>query len=206
MQVQTSHISIVRSIRQVSLVRDWFRARAGAALPAITSFEPNERAGDALDLLLCGVTADGERIDIHCLKGGERVGVIYDAVLAGRPLRDCLDPAMASAALPIWNACVVARLPVYTIVAVADADGCPVTIEQVLLPYAGSGNTAEFIVASTHACSTEGRFSPRGLMRVKDRAPPHWAVMIDPAAAAVSRPAAAGPGSAAVEQIDMDVI
>ncbi|MEW6644622.1 MAG: PAS domain-containing protein [Pseudomonadota bacterium] len=206
MPFQRSHVSIVRSIRQVSLVRDWFRARSGRALPTIASFEPNERAGDALDLLLCEVVRDGDSIDFRCLHAGERIGAIYDASMAGRPMRECLDPAMADAAMPIWKACVATRMPVYVIIPVVDIAGSPVTIELVLLPYAKSGDTADFIVVSLHACSTEGRFSPTGLMRVKDRAPPHWAVVIDPAATAASRPMPIEAGADATEQVVMDAI
>ncbi|MGO4711973.1 PAS domain-containing protein [Bradyrhizobium sp. 2TAF24] len=203
MQFQRSHISIVRSIRQVSLVRDWFRARSGRAVPTIASFEPNERAGDALDLLLCEVVRSGDGVDFRCLKAGERVGAIYDAAMTGRTIRDCLDPAMAEVAMPIWKACVAAELPIFAIVPVSDMDGCPVTIELLLLPYAGSADRPDFIVVSLHACSTERRFSLAGLMRVRDRAPPHWAVVIDPAATAAPRPAEL---EVAAEQIVMDVI
>lgn len=206
MQFQRSHVSIVRSIRQVSLVRDWFRARSGRTVPTITSFAPNERAGDALDLMLCEVVRKGDGVDFRCLHAGERVGAIYDVAMAGRSVHDCLDPAMAEAAMPIWKVCVAAKLPVFVIVPVADTEGCPVTIELVLLPYAGSADTPDFIVASLHACSTEGRFSLAGLMRVRDRAPPHWAVVIDPAATAVSRPAQLDAVADPAEQIVMDAI
>jgi len=50
MQFQKVHVSIVRSIRHVSLVRDWHRARGTRDLPEFSDFVPNERAGDSADL------------------------------------------------------------------------------------------------------------------------------------------------------------
>lgn len=183
MQFQRSHVSIVRSIRQVSLVRDWLRARAGRDLPGIATFEPNERAGDALDLSLFKVARREGTIDYICLHAGERVRAVHDATMWGRSLHECLDATMAAAATPIWNACVATRLPVYSIIAVSDPHGCPVTIEQIVLPYSRAAATPDFMVASLHAWSTEGHFVSQGLLRSNGRVPSHWAVVIDPAAA-----------------------
>jgi hypothetical protein len=192
MQFQKSHISIVRSIRQVSLVRDWLRARGDKELPNIATFEPNERAGDAVDLAIFKVTRDGDGIVYVCLSAGERVQNVYDENMRERPLHQCLDAGMAAAATPIWNTCISAKRPVYSIIPVCDPEGCPVTIEQIFLPYSSNTTTPDFMVASLHACSTEGRFVSKGLLRNKGDAPSHWAVVIDPAAAAVSRPAHGG--------------
>jgi hypothetical protein len=192
MQFQKSHVSIVRSIRQVSLVRDWLRARKDMPLPNIATFEPNERAGDASDLSIFRVVADAERMAYICMQAGERVQSIYDEAMHERPLHDCLDAEMAAAATPIWNACISTRLPVYSIIPVSDPDGCPVTIEQIFLPYSKGNAKPDFMVASLHACSTEGRFVSKGLLRNKGKTPSHWTVVIDPAAAPASRPAPGG--------------
>lgn len=181
MQPQKSHIGIVRSIRQVSLVRDWIRARGARTLPNITTFEPNERAGDALDLMLFAIAGDGETaVSPVCLKAGDRVSAIHGEPMTGRTLRDGLPPLMADAAAPIWEACIVARLPVYVIIPVRDPAGLPVTIEQVLLPYSRGDSAADFVVTSVHAWSTEGRFETAGLMRNQDHVPHPWAVVLDP--------------------------
>jgi hypothetical protein len=74
-------------------------------------------------------------------------------------------------------------LPVYSIIPVSDRDGCPVTIEQIFLPYARGGGSAEVMVAALHACSTEGRFAHQGLLRNHAKVPLHWAVIVDPAVA-----------------------
>lgn len=104
----------------------------------------------------------------------------------GRSLQSCLDAGMAAAVMPIWHACVTTRLPVYSIMAVSDAQGCPVTIEQIVLPYRRGAATPDFVVASLHAWSTEGRFGSQGLLCSKDRTPSHWAAVIDPTVAVVT--------------------
>ncbi len=193
MQFQTADISIVRSIRQVSLVRDWQRSRGPKALPNLADFTPNERAGDAADILIAEVTRQDSKFSYVCRSAGERVAQIFGLDMVSRRLEDCLDAAMAKAARPIWDACVARKLPVYSILPLTDRGGCPVTIEQLFLPYSrGSGET-DSMLAVLHAWSTEGRFAIQGLLRDLPKVPLHWAVVVDPAMAAaphrVAKPA-----------------
>jgi hypothetical protein len=188
MQFQKAHVSIVRSIRHVSLVRDWNRARGARELPEFADFVPNERAGDSADLSISDITREDGKLGYICRRVGPRVEQVHDASMASRPLSDCLDPGMAAAAKPIWDACVVNKLPVYSIIPVSDRDGCPVTIEQIFLPYARGGSSAEVMVAALYACSTEGRFAHQGLLRSHAKVPLHWAVIVDPLMAAAPRP------------------
>jgi hypothetical protein len=171
MHFQRVHVSTIRSIRHVSLVRDWQRARGTRELPAFSEFVPA-----------------GGKLAYFCRHAGSRLEQVHGATMSSRPLSDCLNPDMAAAAKPIWDACVWTKLPVYCIIPVSDRDGCPVTIEQIFLPYALGGNSVEVMVAALHACSTEGRFVHDGLLRNHAKAPLHWAVIIDPTAAAAPRP------------------
>jgi hypothetical protein len=189
MQFQRAHVSIVRSIRHVSLVRDWQRARGTRELPEFKDFVPNERAGDSADLSISDVSRDDGKLSYICKQAGPRVEQVHDAKMPSRHLSDCLEPGMAAAAKPIWDACVLNKLPVYAIIPLSDRDGCPVTIEQIFLPYARGGSSADVMVAALHACSTEGRFVHQGLLRNIAKVPLHWAVIIDPAIAAAPRPA-----------------
>jgi hypothetical protein len=189
MHFQKAHVSIVRSIRHVSLVRDWHRARGTRELPEFSDFVPNERAGDLADLSISEVRREGGKFAYFCRQAGPRLEQIHDAKMSSRLLSDCLDPCMAAAAKPIWDACVWTKLPTYCIIPVSDRDGCPVTIEQIFLPYARGGNSVGVMVAALHACSTEGRFVHQGLLRNHAKVPLHWAVIIDPAIAAAPRPA-----------------
>jgi hypothetical protein len=189
MHFQRAHVSIVRSIRHVSLVRDWNRARGNREMPEFSDFVPNERAGDLADISISEVRREGGRLAYFCRQAGPRLEQVHDAKMSSRLLSECLDPCMATAAKPIWDACVWTKLPVYCIIPVSDRDGCPVTIEQIFLPYARGGNSAGVMVAALHACSTEGRFVHHGLLRNHAKAPLHWAAIIDPAIAAAPRPA-----------------
>ncbi|MBN9043813.1 MAG: hypothetical protein BGP05_15655 [Rhizobiales bacterium 62-47] len=187
MQFQTADISIVRSIRQVSLVRDWQRSRGQKALPNLADFTPNERAGDAADILMNEVTRQDGKFSYLCRSAGERVAQIFGLEMISRRLEDCLDAGMAKAARPIWDACVNRKLPVYSILPLADQSGCPVTIEQLFLPYSkGSGET-DVMLAVLHAWSTEGRFAIQGLLRGLSKVPLHWAVVVDPEGDAAPR-------------------
>lgn len=200
MQFQRAHVSIVRSIRHVSLVRDWHRARGTRDLPQFTDFVPNERAGDLPDLSINEIKREGGKLAYLCRHAGPRLEQVHDAKMSSRLLSECLDPCMAEAVKPIWDACVWTKLPVYCIIPVSDRNGCPVTVEQIFLPYAHRGNGADVMVAALHACSTEGRFVHHGLLRNHAKAPLHWAVIIDPAVAA-----APGPVSDATVVLDDEV-
>src|SRR3954471_4207685 len=202
MHFQKVHISTIRSIRHVSLVRDWQRARGTRELPEFSEFVPNERAGDLPDLSISEVRRVGGKFSYFCRHAGARLEQVHGATMSSRLLSDCLDPAMAAAAKPIWDACVLAKLPVYSIIPLSDRDGCPVTIEQIFLPYTRHGNSADVMVAALHACSTEGRFVHHGLLRNHAKAPLHWAVIVDPTITAAPRPAS----DATVELDDDDLL
>ena len=62
MQFQKVHVSIVRSIRHVSLVRDWHRARGTRQLPQFSDFVPNERAGDSADLSISDIVREDGKL------------------------------------------------------------------------------------------------------------------------------------------------
>jgi hypothetical protein len=188
MQFQKAHISIIRSIRHVSLVREWQRAKGADQLPNIAAFVPNERAGDLADLSISDISRKDGRFAYLCRWAGPRLEQVHDAKMASRLLSDCLDPNMAAAIKPIWDACVWSKLPVYCIIPVSDRNGCPVTIEQVFLPWTRRGQEPEVMVTALHACSTEGRFDHHALLRNHARAPLHWAVIVDPMTAAPPRP------------------
>lgn len=189
MQFQRAHVSTVRSIRHVSLIRDWHRFRGGNELPEFADFVPDERSGDAAELLISEVMHQDNKPRYRCRTAGERVEQIYGYDMAARFLHECLDPAMAKAAQPIWDGCVTSKLPVYSILPLVDRDGHPVTVEQLFLPYGRGTGEVDFIVAALHAWSTEGRFHIHGLYRDLPKAPLHWAVIVDPEMTAPPRSA-----------------
>src|SRR3954470_3964086 len=90
MQFQKAHVSIIRSIRHVSLVRDWQRARETRALPAFQDFVPHDRAGDSPALSISQVRRAGARLAYLCRQAGPRLEQVHDAAMASRLLSDCL--------------------------------------------------------------------------------------------------------------------
>lgn len=182
MSFQKAHVSIVRSIRQVSLLRDWQRTRGSRDMPNIADFVPDERAGDAADILMTEIRLVEDRPRYFCHSAGERVEQLFDEKISGRLLHECLDGPMADASRPVWDACIHHILPIYCIVPFSDANNCPVTVEQIFLPYSSSNDTRPaFMLGAFHAWSTEGRFNARGLLRNVAKVPLHWTVIIDPA-------------------------
>lgn len=190
MSFQKVHSSIVRSIRQVSLLRDWQLTRGDRALPSIVDFTPDERAGDAADIVMTEISVVDDRQAYLCRSAGERVEQLFNEKMPGRLVHDCLDAPMAHVGRPIWDASVRHMLPIYCIAPFSDPNNCPVTVEQLLLPYSGSNDARPaFVLGALHAWSTEGRFDARGLLRNVSKAPVHWTVIIDPA---LKRSSAAG--------------
>ncbi|TAK49906.1 MAG: hypothetical protein EPO23_01400 [Xanthobacteraceae bacterium] len=184
MKFQRAHRSIIRSIRQVALAKDWLDLRGNHELPLIDEFEPNARSGDAEDLVLCKVVPDCDRQRYLCRRAGARVEIASDVPLKSRFLDECLNPGILAAVQPLWATCLSNKLPVYSIVPSADRNGCPVTLEKLYLPFSRDHATADYLLISLHAFSPEGRFVLNGVLcQNTDRPPLHWAVLIDPAMA-----------------------
>jgi len=190
MSFQRAQSSIIRSIRQVSLFREWLHLRANRKLPDIGDFTPDKRSGDAADLCVNAVERSGDELRYRCKKAGENVVTAFDRKLHGAYLDECLDESMARAARPIWNACIDQRLPIYSIVPSADRDGVPVTLEHLYLPFVDAEDCSLRMLASIHAVSEEGRFNRKGVVQRNTKAVPlHWAVIVDPATTIVPQKA-----------------
>lgn len=180
---QHAQASIIKSIRQVSLFREWLRLRGRNLLPLIDDFAPDSRAGDAEDLAFNEVIAAENGYRFQCRRAGNRMQKAFDRPLKDTFLDECLDEGIARAARPIWEGCISQCLPIYSIVPSADRDGIPVTLEHLYLPFSADGKTPTTMMASMHAFSTESRFQINGLMQQNtDAVPLHWAVVLDPTA------------------------
>jgi len=196
MKFQRAAVSIIRSIRQISLAKEWIRQRGQQALPKLSAFVVNERAGDSIGLAVQQVVTENGQHRFRCDTAGRTVEEANDGAMATFFLDHCLDPKIAHAARPIWEACIDHKLPTYSIIPARDVEDRPVDVEQLYLPYSSDGETADVMISMLQACSTEGRFAMRGLLRPGDaNAPYHFAVIIDPTLAP-PKPAAA---AAAVE-------
>jgi hypothetical protein len=188
MNFQRAPTSIVRSIRQVSLVKDWLQMRRHYALPNIGEYVPDARSDDAADSVICEVLATDQGPRYRCFQAGRRVEQANDAPMQGLFLDECFTPAIVASAQSAWNAAITYRLPIYAIAPATDRDGCPVTLEHLYLPFSGDHSTPGYMLGSFHAFSTEGRFQNQGLLRVAPKVPRQWAVIIDPGFGATLTP------------------
>ena len=179
MPFERAQPSIVRSIRHISLFKDWTRARRTHVLPHFSDFVPDARAGDSADLLIAEARMENGEIRLYCRSAGARVEQIFDAPISNRYLRDTVDAKLANAARQVWHGCLTCGMPLFSVISLADCDGYPVTIEQIYLPYRSKGQHADVIVSAIHAWSTEGRFTIRGLIRNLTTASSHQTVIVD---------------------------
>lgn len=180
MNFQRAPVSIVRSIRQISLVKDWLHLRQGFVLPNISDYVPDARCDDAADSLICEVEWSEAVPRYRCFRAGRRVVQANDAPMQDRFLDECFVPGMVSGAQSAWNASITYKLPVYSIVPTTDRNGCPVTLEHLYVPFSADHEKASFMLGSFHAFSTEGRFQNDGLLQLAPKAMRQWAVIIDP--------------------------
>ena len=164
MSLQRAPISIVRSIRHVSLVRNWSRSRSAGELPHFSAFHPDERSGDAADMIIAEVRRDGDTLTFHCHSAGKRVEQIFGRSMQGQQVRDSVEPRLVAASRAIWHNCIAHKMPVYSTLEVRDRDMCPVTIEHIYLPYRLDTPDVGMVVAAFYAWSTEGRFAIEGLL------------------------------------------
>ena len=90
-----------------------------------------------------------------------REGRYLDEIVDAERLRSIEPPLLAS---------IDTRRPVYTVAAVSDVGGVPVTYERLVLPF-GAGNTVQQLLVSLKSISIEGRFTTKDLMEPGTNAP-----------------------------------
>lgn len=181
MKLQRAPIGIIRSIRQVSLCREWVHLRGDHTLPGIEDFTPDDRAGDASDLCITRVESLNGQRRYDCEMAGENIEAAFGCRLPGACLEESLDPAKVKAARPVWDMALSCAMPVYSILPTADSDGVPVTLELLYLPFRRTAAT-ESMVMSIHAFSEAGRFNRERLFQQQaPAAHTRFAVIIDPA-------------------------
>jgi hypothetical protein len=178
MEFTSANPSVVRSIRQRTLLDAWLRALDKQhALPAIGNYRPEYLADELADMM--GFNVEGCGCDARFLitQEGWRLTATYgnehiDAdKRTNRYLDDAIGPARYARVVPSYRACLEWRRPTYSISMVRDADGKDVSYERLLLPF-GSGDAVEQIVGSYKAISIEGGFKLNNLMGVRSKATP----------------------------------
>ncbi|HEY4834913.1 MAG TPA: hypothetical protein VII07_09655 [Bradyrhizobium sp.] len=178
MEFTSANPSVVRSIRQRTLLDAWLRALDKQhALPAIGNYRPEYLADELADMMGFNVEGEGRDARFLITQEGWRLTATYgnehiDAdKRTDRYLDDAIGPARYARVVPSYRACVKRKRPTYSISMVRDADGKDVSYERLLLPF-GSRDAVEQIVGSYKAISIEGGFKLNDLMGIRSKANP----------------------------------
>jgi hypothetical protein len=176
MQIRSSDRSVVKAIRQRSLLTEWSRRHVDSRgqLPSLDSFCPaffEEEKGDMLIYQVAGASAEPRFIIRH---HGEHLSQAYAKVGEGLALQDVMGPKRLAVILPIYYACVQRRLPIYSICAATDVHGTHVDFERLLLPFGANGRVTD-LIASLKTISVDGSFEQKQLLRTDEA--PHFSLI-----------------------------
>lgn len=163
--------SVIKSIRQRDFVNTWLRLFvARATLPAIADFNPSRMDDEAPDLAYFDVIDRDGETRYRTTEAGARLVDSFGFLARQRDLQDVLSPNIWRYSRPIYDTCVVRRLPVYSEFSVLDTAGGEVMYERLLLPF-GDASGVRQIIVSLKSISLEGRFINKDLMRGDDHDP-----------------------------------
>lgn len=172
MHFESATRSIVRSIRQRDLLNVWLRVfRRERSLPLIHQFQPDRLEEEKPDLVYHDVkpTNDGYRFVI--IHGGQNLVKAFGTEPPeGRFLDELVGAERTARIVPPFLACIESRRPVYTVSAVSDVSGVPVSYERLVLPF-GAGAKVQQLIVSLKTISVEGHFQTRDLIRADTLAP-----------------------------------
>jgi len=164
-----SSAAVIRSIRQISLHREWERLRQGHRLPHFADFHFDERAGDASEMTINEVVRDNARLRFLCHEAGERVVNALGGRYAGQFLDEALSADIVADASPAWNACIDEKLPVASHVDYLDEHQCPVRMEFLYLPFSANHRDVHYMVTSFNFVSRNARYEHHGLLQTGTR-------------------------------------
>ena len=134
-------------------------------MPLIHQYQPDHLEEEKPDLMYYEVKGDHEPFRILILHGGQNLMQAFGTGKGeGWFLDDLIGPERTRQIVPAFLACIEARRPLYTVSAMADVRGVPVSYERLVLPF-GAGNKVQHLIASLKIISTEGRFTNKDLVR-----------------------------------------
>ena len=182
MDFQSADPCVVKSVRQRDLLNCWLRLYANRqALPDIINYRPERLDDERADLVdyIVDHTTQPPRLIID--SNGTRMASAYGTTGKGRYLDDYLGPILGPVVLPAYHACILRKLPVYTISMIDDVNGRPVAYERMLMPFSDSSSgEVSHIMASLKTISDDGGFEIRNLMRGHHSVPtPKLCAVID---------------------------
>ncbi len=168
MEFASANPSVIRSIKQRSLLNAWLRTpRKPDGLPAIADFQPEDIADEMADMMGFNVEGEGDDARFLITQEGARLALTYGnkdpTQRINRYLDDAIGPDRYVRVAPYYRTLLARKLPTYSIAAIQDADGKEVSYERLLLPF-GRADHVEQIVGSYKTISIEGRFKVDGLM------------------------------------------
>jgi hypothetical protein len=170
MNIRSADPSVVKAIRQRTLLSEWLRQHAVAGgLPSLARYLPPDFDEERSDMLMYAVADASASPRLIITFDGQRLSQAYNEVRKGQALQDVMGPKRAAVILPVYYACVQRARPIFSISAATDVNGTHVDFERLLLPF-GTGNRVTGIIASLKTISVEGSFEQRQLLRT-DEAP-----------------------------------
>ena len=166
MHFERASRSVVRSVRQGDLLNAWLRVfKRERAMPLIHQFEPERLDDEKADLMCYEVKGGAGAFRYLITHGGQNLVQAFGTGRGeGRFLDELVDAERLQYITPAFLACIDARRPVYTVSAVSDVSGVPVSYERLALPF-GANNNVQQLIVSLKTISIEGRFETRDLMR-----------------------------------------
>jgi hypothetical protein len=178
MQYASADPSVVRSIRQRVLLDAWLRAlRRPKKLPALIDFDPEIGIEELTDMMGFDVEGEREAARFRITQEGARLAETYGNddvdphLRINRYLDDAIGPDRYAGVVACYHECLRYQRPVYSITALADADGKDVSYERLLLPF-GSDGAVDHIVGSYKTISIDGGFRLNNLMGIRPTSAP----------------------------------
>ena len=165
MKFESANKSVVRSIRQSELLNAWLRIfRRERAMPLIHQYDAVHLNEEKPDLMQYEIRHGDGSIRFMILHGGANLAQTFRTDnREGRYLDEIVDAQRLQSIEPPLLASVETRRPIYTVAAVSDVGGVPVTYERLVLPF-GASNTVQQVLVSLKSISIEGRFTTKDLM------------------------------------------
>jgi hypothetical protein len=172
MQFESASKSVVRSIRQRDMLSAWLRVfMRERSMPLIHQYDVDRLEEEKPDLMHYDVQRTSDAFRFLILHGGANLVQAFGTGPGeGRYLDDILDAGRLSSIVPAFMASIEARRPVYTMSAVLDVNGIPVSYERLVLPF-GAGDKVQQLIVSLKTISAEGRFKTKDLMRPAGQGP-----------------------------------
>jgi hypothetical protein len=172
MHFESANRSIVRSVRQGELLNAWLRVfMRDRAMPLIHQYDVARLDDEKPDLMIYDVHRHNDTFRFMIVHGGENLARAFGTGKGeGRFLDEIVDAERLKSIVPALAASVEARRPIYTVSAVSDVNGVPVSYERLVLPF-GAGDKVQQLIVSLKTISVERRFETTNLMRLGKQRP-----------------------------------